>query len=85
MYSISALWRFTLALSDDFLFVVYTTEFPIGVPDYPGIRTSPPPHIFRMTEGLLYHKTYNNSQRCNLANNTGGGGRGKIDHGYYKY
>ena len=43
-----------LSLSDDFC-VTYTTKFQLGDPDSRVIWTNlPPPHIDRMTEGLLY-------------------------------
>jgi hypothetical protein len=42
-----------LALSGDYLYVTYTTEFPVGDPDTRVIRTTPP-HIVRMNEVLQY-------------------------------
>ena len=33
MYSISAFWSIPLALSDGFLYVTYTTVFPLDSPD----------------------------------------------------
>jgi hypothetical protein len=41
-YSISTLNNFTLALSDDFLHVTQTRNFPLGGPHFPVIRTNPP-------------------------------------------
>jgi hypothetical protein len=42
MYSISALWSIPLALSDGFLYVTYSTEFPLDSPDSRVLCTNPP-------------------------------------------
>jgi len=42
MYSISALWNIPLALSDSFLYVTYTTAFPLDISDSRVICTNPP-------------------------------------------
>jgi hypothetical protein len=42
-YRIFALRSSTLALRDDILYVTYTMEFPLDGPDFPVIRTIPPP------------------------------------------
>jgi hypothetical protein len=43
-YSISTLRSFTSALSDNFLYVAYTTEFPLSGPAAWIIWTTPPPY-----------------------------------------
>ena len=60
MYSISAFWSIPLALSDGFLYVTYTTVCPLGGPQSPVIRTTPP-HTVRMIQRLpinRLHKEY---------------------------
>jgi hypothetical protein len=44
VYSISALRSFTLVLSDDLFYVTYTTEFPLGGPDY-QVKDHSPSHV----------------------------------------
>jgi hypothetical protein len=51
--SIFALRIFTLALSNDCLYITNITEIPLGGPVFQVIRNSSP-HIVRTTEGLLY-------------------------------
>jgi len=41
MYSISALWSIPLGLSDGFLYVTYTTAFPLDSPDSRVICINP--------------------------------------------
>jgi hypothetical protein len=53
IYIIPGLRSVTLALRGDFLYVTYTTDFPLGGPHYRVMRTAPPPRIVRMTEGQL--------------------------------
>jgi hypothetical protein len=59
-YNILALRSSTLALSDYFLYVTYTTGFPLSGPDSWVVWTSLPPsmsiHIAWMTEGLSCFK-----------------------------
>ena len=51
MNSISALRSFSVALSNDDVYIMYITEYPLVVPDYQHL---PPPPYSWMTEGLLY-------------------------------
>jgi hypothetical protein len=52
-YSISTSRSFTLALSGVFLYVTYTTAFPLGGPDSCAIRTNPDSCVIRTNPGFL--------------------------------